>query len=128
MFYNCKQGMYGLCCWIDVQYHDQRGHLYNLYNMSSRDPRLCCMYYYAKQSLYILCSGIHVQQHHERSNLYHVCSSLYCRIHLSIHRLYCVYKSCLYSVYGMRSRKVSINNVYRLSEHRLSILCRWIDL
>ncbi len=57
-----------------------------------------------------------------------MCSGLYSRIHLSIHRLYCVYKSCLHSMYSLCGRKVPIGCLYHVSEYGLSFLRGWIHL
>ncbi len=61
MYCHREQSVYGLCGWIDLQYHDQRSHLYNLYNMSSRNAGIHSMYYYGKQRLHRVCSWIDIQ-------------------------------------------------------------------
>ena len=66
--------------------------------MFSRNARFYGMFDNREQSLYCVCGRIDFQQYNERSNLHNLCSSLCSWIHLSIHRLYGIYKSYLHSV------------------------------
>ena len=66
--------------------------------MFSRNARFYGMFDNREQSLYCVCGRIDFQQYNECSKLYYVCSSLCSRIHISIHCLYGIHKSCLHSV------------------------------
>ena len=98
LYCNYEPSLYCLCSGIYLQHSYQCSHLYGLYRLCSRNPRFHRMYNNCKQSMYLLYSRFYLQHDHERSYLHNLCSSLCCRIHLSIYSLYRIHKSYLYSV------------------------------
>ena len=128
LHHNSKYSMYSLCGGDLLQHGHQCSCLYCVYRMYSRNVSFNRLYCNSEYSLPFLRGWIYLQYHNECRQLYRLCSSLYCRVHVSIDGLYCFCKSCLHCLYSLHSRNLSINNLYRSSEYWMYSLCRRIDV